>query len=40
MFLTTIAFNLICCPFPACLINSLAANLPILPKPNNTISLG
>ena len=32
-FLTTIAFNLNCCPFPACFISSLAANLPILPKP-------
>ena len=32
-FLTTMAFNRNCCPLPACLINSLAASLPILPNP-------
>ena len=38
--LVTIAFNRNCWPLPACLINSLAANLPILPKPYKTTSLG
>jgi hypothetical protein len=38
--LVTIALNRNCWPFPACLINSLAANLPILPKPYKITSLG
>ena len=36
----TIARNLSCWPLPACLISSLAANLPILPNPYKTTSCG
>ena len=36
----TIALNLNCSPLPACITNSLAAILPILPKPYKTTSLG
>ena len=38
--LVTMARSLNCWPFPACLINSLAARRPIRPKPYNTTSLG